>query len=350
LMGLVLMFFSSAAFAQYHLVNLVSNQVGKASHTDPLVVNAWGLAHGPGNPWWVSDNFSGWSTIYDGTGKNQGLRVLIPTAGGGPNSPSGGNGPGLPTGIVYNAANGSNNAEFQVGGWNSVFLFATSDGTISGWTFLTNVNEAVIAVDNSGSKASYTGLAITSNPNGANRLYAADNTNNKIDVYDQNFNPVVNAGAFTDPNIPAGFSVFGIQDIDGEVYVTYAATNGGAGGFVDKYSEGGVLITKTQPLISGAPLNQPWGVAVAPRNFGPLSNTLLVSNNINRNGTINGFNSVTGQFVGTIKDTSGKAILIDQLWGIGFGDGMGGNGNANKLYFTAGPSNNFAGTFGSISF
>src|SRR5579864_1058644 len=157
LMALPLMFVSSAAMAQYTLLNLDSNQIGKSLHPDPLMVNAWGLVHGPGTPWWVSDENSGWSTLYDGSGKAQGLRVLIPTAGNGPASPTGGNGPGSPTGIVYNGSN-----EFQVGGWASIFLFATLDGTISGWTFQTNANEAVIAVDNSASKASYTGLAITS--------------------------------------------------------------------------------------------------------------------------------------------------------------------------------------------
>ena len=348
--GLALMFLSSAAFAQYNIVNLESNQVGKASHTDPLIANAWGIVHGHNTPWWVSDNFSGWSTLYDATGKAHSLRVLIPTAGNGPNSPTGGNGPGSPTGIVFNAANGSADPEFQVSGWNSIFLFATIDGTISGWTFQANSNEAVIAVDNSGSKASYTGLAITSNANGANMLYAADNANNKVDVYDQTFTPVVKAGAFTDPNIPAGFSVFGIQDINGDVYVTYAATNGGPEGFVDKYNEAGVLLSKSHPLISGGPLNQPWGIAAAPMNFGPLSGTLLVGNNINNSGAINAFNIATGKFVGTIKDKNGKPILIDQLWGLGFGDGMGTNGRTNQLFFSAGPKNNFAGTFGVISF
>jgi uncharacterized protein (TIGR03118 family) len=184
-----------------------------------------------------------------------------------------------------------------------------------------------------------------------NRLYAADTANNKIDVYDGNFTPVFNAGAFTDPNIPAGFSVFGIQDINGEVYVTYAAVPSGSGGFVDEYTEEGVLVSKTKPLISGFPLNQPWGIAAAPKNFGPLSNTLLVTNNINKNGTINAFNPTTGQFVGTVRDAStGKPIFIDQLWGIGFGDGKGSNGAPNALFFTAGPSNNLAGTFGVITF
>jgi uncharacterized protein (TIGR03118 family) len=344
LLGLALMFVSSAALAQYHLHNLNSNQVGKALHTDPLNVNAWGLVHGPGTPWWVSDNNSGWSTLYDGGGNAKGLRVLIPTAGNGPTSPTGLNGPGSPTGIVHNGS-----SEFLVGGWSSIFLFATLDGTISGWTFLTNANQAVLAVDNSANNAVYTGLAITNRASG-NLLYAADMANNKIDVYDGTFTPVVHAGAFTDPNIPTGFSVFGIQDINGEVYVTYASTAGASGGFVDEYTEAGVLVSKTKPLISGVPLNQPWGIAAAPPNFGPLSNTLLISNNITRNGTINAFNAVTGQFVGTVRDvTTGKPIFIDQLWGIGFGDGTGHNGATNELFFTAGPSNNLAGAFGSIN-
>jgi uncharacterized protein (TIGR03118 family) len=347
LMGLALMLVSSAALAQYNLVNLDSNQVGKAAHTDPLMVNGWGLAKGPGSPWWVSDNLSGWSTLYDGSGNIQGLKVVIPTAGNGPTSPTGGNGPGSPTGIVYN--NSPDASEFQVGGWPSIFLFATLDGTISGWSFLTNPNQAVLAVDNSSSKASYTGLAITNKPT-KNFIYAADQANNKIDVYDGNFNPAkLAAGAFTDPAIPAGFAPFGIQDIGGVVYVAYASTSGAAGGFVDRFREDGTHIGD-MPLVSGAPLNQPWGIAAAPGNFGPLSNTLLVSNNINRDGTINAFNTATGQFAGTVKDKNGKPIQIDQLWGIAFGDGLGSNGPSNRLFFTAGPSNNLAGTFGAISF
>jgi uncharacterized protein (TIGR03118 family) len=338
-MGLSLMLVSSAALAQYHLHNLTSNQVHTALHTDPLIVNAWGIVHGPATPWWVSDNNSGWSTLYDGGGKAQGLRVLIPTAGNGPSSPGGLNGPGSPTGVVFNGSN-----DFQVGGWPSIFLFATLDGTISGWTFLTNVNQAVLAVDNSSNKAVYTGLAITSRASG-NRLYAADMANNKIDVYDGNFSFVK---SFTDTSLPAGFAPFGIQDINGLLYVTFASVTGGSGGFVDVFTENGILVNG-KPLIQGTPLNQPWGVTVAPRNFGPLSNTLLVSNNLNSNGSINAFDIATGQFVGKVKDANGNPILIDQLWGIGFGDGTGANGAPNQLFFSAGPSNNFAGTFGVIT-
>ena len=348
LLGLALMFVSTGAFAQYHLVNLDSNQIGKATHTDPLIVNAWGIVHGPGTPWWVSDNNSGWSTLYDGAGAAIPLRVVIPTAGNGPTSPKGLNGPGSPTGIVFNASPDA--SEFQVGGWPALFLFATLDGTISGWTFNTNRNEAVVAVDTSSTtKASFTGLAITNRPTG-NLLYAADMANNKIDVLDGNFMPAkLPTTAFTDPSLPAGFAPFGIADINGSVFVTYASTSGASGGFVDRYTEDGTLIGG-KPLISGGALNQPWGLAAAPSNFGPLSNTLLVSNNVTRNGTINAFNINTGQFVGTVKGTDGKPIFIDQLWGIGFGDGTGANGKANALYFAAGPSNNLAGTFGVIGF
>jgi uncharacterized protein (TIGR03118 family) len=162
-------------------------------------------------------------------------------------------------------------------------------------------------------------------------------------MYDGNFTLL---SSFTDPNVPSGFAPFGIQDINGMLYVTYADSNGGPGGVVDLYSEDGVW---QKTLISGAPLNQPWGVAVAPRNFGPLSNALLISNNTN-SGTINGFNAVTGKFAGTVRDASSKPIKIDQLWAVTFGGGSAADGGTNQLFFTAGPSNNLAGTFGVITF
>jgi uncharacterized protein (TIGR03118 family) len=334
-LGLALMFVSNMALAQYQLTNLSSNQIGAARHADPLLVNAWGLVHAPGSPWWVSDNNSGWSTLYDSNGNLQTtLKVLIPTAGE--------NGPGSPTGVVWSA---STSNEFLVQGWPSVFLFAALDGTISGWAPQSNFNEAIVAVNNSSTGSVYTGLAITNKPSG-NFLYAADAANNKVDVYDGNFNLVT---SIVDTAVPSGFAPFGIRDIDGLVYVTFASTTGGNGGFVDVFKEDGTALTPGQHLLQGAPLNQPWGIAAASRKFGPLSNTLLISNNTN-NGTINGFDGLTGQFVGTIKDTNGKAIVIDQLWGIDFGDGTKGgqNGGVNELFFTAGPFNNLAGTFGVI--
>jgi len=340
-LGFALMFFSSAAMAQYQLINLSSNQVKAAEHDDPLIVNAWGLVHAPGSPWWVSDNNSGWSTLYDQHGNAQSLRVLIPTAGE--------NGPGSPTGVVWSA---STSNEFQVQGWPSIFLFAALDGTISGWAPQSNFNDAIVAVNNSSTGSVYTGLATTNKASG-NFLYAADMGNDAVEVYDGNFALVTaataNFAAEIKSAIPTGFSPFGIRDIDGLVYVTFASTTGGSGGFVEVFKEDGTPVTPGRPLLQGAPLNQPWGIAAASRNFGPLRNTLLISNNTDH-GTINGFDGLTGQFVGTVKDTKGKAIAIDQLWGIDFGDGTKGgqNGGVNELFFTAGPFNNVAGTFGVI--
>jgi uncharacterized protein (TIGR03118 family) len=315
------------ARAQYQVTSLVSNQEKTAKTTDPLLVNAWGITHPPGGPWWVSDNNSGWSTLYDSNGAKVALDVLIPTAGG--------DGPGLPTGTVFNG----NSSEFKIKGGQAVFLFATLDGTISGWVPSVNRNAAMIAVTTPG--ASYTGLAISTNPSG-NVLLAVDNANNKIDIYDGAFKLLKSV---TDTTLPAGFSAFGIQDFGGLVYVSFAANSGASGGFVDIFGEDG---TRLKQLISGGALNQPWGFAVAPKNFGEFSNTLLVSNNTN-SGTINAFNAITGQFVGTLKDENGVVIHIDQLWGIQFGDGTGANGATNQLFFTAGPDNNFAGLFGVIN-
>ena len=334
-LGLVLFTISGPARAQYKVTSLDSNQLRQAPTIDPLLGNAWGLARSATSPWWVSDNSTGWSTLYLANGTEESLKVVIPTAGNGPTSPTGLNGPGTPTGMVYNGS-----SEFEVDGVKSSFIFATLDGTISGWPG-TNRNQATIAVDNSANKASYTGLAITSKTSG-NFLYAADNTNNVIDMYDGSFNLVK---SFGDPSIPSGFSVFGIQDINGLLYVAYAMTNGNAGGFIDLFKEDGTFV---KTLIQGPHLNQAWGIAAAPSNFGPLSNTLLVTNNVT-NGEINGFDPITGKFVGTMRDEWGKKIIINGVWGIAFGGGSTNNGATNTLFVTAG-ADDLAGSFLSIDF
>jgi len=315
----------------YKQTNLVSDIIGMAPTHDPNLVNPWGLTRSSGSPWWVADNGSGWATIYNAAGVKQGLEVEIPPA------PSGG--PiGMPTGMVSNPTQ----TEFEVQGWQSFFIFDTLDGTISAWAPGLAKFDAQIVVDNSANKAVYTGLAVTNRAR-ENFLFAADGANNKVDIYDGTFKW---KGSFAaDPAIPANFAVFGIRDIGGKVFVAFADAAGGAGGFVDVYSESGVLLKSS--FIHGAPLNQPWGFALAPANFGPLSNTLLVSNNTDT-GTINAFNAQTGAFVGTVKNTSGEAIHIDQLWAIDFGGGTVNNGATNTLFFTAGPSNNLAGQFGQI--
>jgi uncharacterized protein (TIGR03118 family) len=315
---------SGVAAAQYAATALVKNTGTKP---DKDLVNPWGLAYGPGGPFWLSDEGTGLSTLYDGKGDKQSTVVTIPTASG--------KGTGSPTGIVYNSS-----SQFQIDGWTSAFIFATLDGTISGWSHF-DPTTALIAVNNSSSKAMYTGLAITSHASG-NMIYAADFANNKVDVYDGTFGLVT---SFTDTSLPAGFAPFGIQDIGGQVYVAFAAQNGKAGGYIDIFDENGTFV---KTLIKGSPLNQPWGFAVAPSNFGALSSTLLISNNTNT-GTINGFNPTTGAFVGTVSNTKGKPIHINQIWGIEFGGGTTSNGNTNQLYYTAGPDNNLDGTFGVIN-
>jgi uncharacterized protein (TIGR03118 family) len=327
-LSLAVMFVSSAALAQYQLTNLVSNQAGTARRIDPLLVNAWGIVHGPTTPFWISDNNAGWETLYNGAGtKVTELVVRVP--------PASGAAPGSPTGNVFNGS-----SDFQLQGDSAPFLWATLDGTIDAWSPAVNLASGIAVVNNSASGSMFTGLAITSHPSG-NLLYAADNANNIVDVYDGTFTLV---NSFTDATLPAGFAPFGIQDINGLVYVSFASTTGGSGGFIDIFQENGTLVKQ---LVQGAPLNQPWGFAVAPKNFGPLSNTLLVSNNTN-GGTINAFNLENGQFVGTVKDTNGKDIVIDQLWGIDFGGGTATNGRTDQLFFTSGPHNNLAGTFGVI--
>lgn len=327
--GLLVTYFPSTALAQYQLTNLDSNQFHHAQADDPLIVNAWGMARSAGSPWWISDEGSGWSTLYNAQGVKQGLVVSVPAAAQIP--------VGSPTGIVFNP---STTGEFAVQGQQSIFIFDSLDGVISGWAPGVSRFAAQLVTDNSVNKASYTSLAITNYPSG-NSLFAVDNANNVVEIYDGTFTL---KGTFAaDPSIPSDFSAFGIQDINGTVYVTFAANNGGPGGFIDTYKEDGTLIGT---FAKGFPLNQPWGFAWAPANFGRLSNTLLVSNNTDT-GTINAFNA-KGQFVGTLRGRSGMPIVIDQLWAIAFGGGNTTNGAANALYFTAGPHNNLAGTFGVI--
>jgi uncharacterized protein (TIGR03118 family) len=326
---LFLIVLGGSAMAQsYKVVNLDSNVSGMAKFTDPLLVNGWGIAYAPGAPFWVSDEGTGWSTLYNGAGMHQSLEVVVPSAKG--------LGRGSPTGIVYNGS-----SEFPVQGWASTFLFATLDGTISGWTSLANPTKAIIAINNSTAGAVYTGLAITSHASG-NFLYAADSANNKVDVYDGSFTFVT---SFTDTNL-TGMVLFGIQDIGGFVYVAFAPSSGAAGGAIDIFNEDGSFV---KTLVKAHHLNQPWGMTMAPSNFGPLSNTLLVSNNTNT-GNITAYNPTTGAYVGIMQDSAGKTIKIDQIWGIEFGGGTSSNGKTNQLYFAAGPNNNVDGTFGKIEF
>jgi uncharacterized protein (TIGR03118 family) len=315
---------------EYNMTGLVSDLSGKAAWTDPDLGNPWGIANSSSGPFWISDNTTGLSTFYTGTGSPVGV-VTVPGAPG--------NALGSPTGIVFNTTSDFVVTQNSVSG-SAKFLFDTLDGTISGWTPSVNASEAVIAVDNSDTGAIYTGLAIATNSSGT-FIFAADSWNNEVDMYDGNFNLVKH---ITDPTIPAGFTPFNAQTIKDYIFVTYAAVSGGPGGYVDIFTISGDFVER---FASGDPLNQPWGVAWAPNNFGPESGTILIGNNITA-GTINAFDLNTGALKGALMGLNGQPLIINGLWAIEFGAGGTDNGPTNHLFFTAGP-NDTDGFFGVVA-
>ena len=322
----------SNAFVQH---NLVSDQVGQADLVDPNLVNPWGLAFNATGPFWISDNHTGLSTLYNSTGGVQSLVVTIP-------APPGSTTPASPTGLIFNGT-----TNFAVTTGPARFIFATEDGTISGWN--TGLN-AELKVDNSGAGAIYKGLAMGS-VGSSNFLYAANFHLGTIDVFDNNFTPVGPAYAFVDSDMPANFAPLNVAALNGQLYVTYAQQDdnkeddvpGDGNGFVDTYDFNGQLRSR---LISHGHLNSPWGLTIAPAGFGPFPGALLVGNF--GDGAINAYNPVDGTFLGTLQDSSGKPIQIPGLWALQFGNG-GQAGDPNVLYFTAGPANEDHGLFGSIS-
>lgn len=314
---------SSSAFAQYTVTNLVSDLPGKAQHQDTSLINAWGISYSASGPFWVSDNVTGLSTLYDATGVKQALVVTIPS--------SSGAGIGSPTGQVYNST--LNFVVTQNGhSGNAQFIFATFDGTISGWAPGVNATTAVVAVNNTG--AWYTGLAIGVS-NNANFLFAADNLNNKVDIYDKSFHFVK---SFTDTSLPAGAAPYNVQNIGGQLYVTFTTANGS--GVVDIFDTAG---NKIKTLISGGHLHTPWGIALAPSNFGPASKALLVGNL--GDGFIHAYNPTTGAYLGQ------SAVSFDGLWALIFGGGGGStsNGQTNQLFLTAGPGGYSEGLFSVVN-
>jgi uncharacterized protein (TIGR03118 family) len=328
--------FSMPASATYIQTNLVSDGSVSGTTTDANLINPWGMTASPTSPFWVSDNGTGLSTLYSGVGIAQGLIVTIPP-------PIGGSSPSTPTGVVFNGG-----ADFQINpGQPARFIFATEDGTISGWATGTN---ALREVDNSASGDNYKGLAIGAS--GSNTfLYVANFSQGRIDVFDSSFNPTTLPGSFTDPNLPSGYAPFNIQNLGGNLYVTYALQDnagkddvpGAGNGYVDVFDMDGSFIRR---LISGGSLNSPWGLALAPANFGDYSGSLLVGNS--GDGIINAFDPLTGILLGSlVDDLSNMPIEIDGLWALDFGNG-GNGGQTNELFFTAGPANGAHGLFGKI--
>jgi uncharacterized protein (TIGR03118 family) len=336
------------AFAQYEQFNLVSTSSPSTPNNDAHLVNAWGLAFFPTSPFWVSDAFSGVSTLYDHSGMPLNLVVAIPPAPSQPFGPA-----GLPSGIVANPTSDfviSKNGKAGP----ALFIFATLDGTISGWNPNVDPNNAVIAIDNSTKvpfPAGYTGLAIGRNSSGQNVIFAADGgfntlatSNNEIDMYDGKFNLI---GHMSDPKAPSNMTVYGIQNVKGKLYVTYAAFTLFAGGAIDIFNGNGKLTRRVTRNGPEGPLQSPWGTALAPGDFGTFSNDLLFGNV--DDGHINAFDPKTGSFLGQLTHPNGKKITISGLWGLQFGAGNPANGDTNQLFFTAGTNGYRTGLFGMIT-
>jgi uncharacterized protein (TIGR03118 family) len=333
--------FGATAQAQHHykVTNLVSDIPKAAAITDANLVNPWGLTASATSPFWVSDNGTGLSTLYNGnTGAPQSLVVTIPSASG--------SGTGNPTGTVFN----STAADFEVApGKKAVFLFATEDGTIQGWNPQVLPTTAVIKVPGSDS-AVYKGLTLGT-VGTANFLYAANFKAGTVDVFDTAFQPHTFSGhAFVDHSIPGGFAPFNVQNINGNIVVTYAKQDedkhddvaGAGNGFVRIFDASGTLLQKLQrsPL-----LNSPWGVALAPAGFGKFAGDLLIGQF--GSGAIVACDPKNGRVRGVLTDDSLLPIRIDGLWALRFGNG-GNGGPTGTLFFTAGIFGEAHGLFGNI--
>jgi uncharacterized protein (TIGR03118 family) len=343
------------ARGSYHQTNLVSDLPGLAPLQDPQLINPWGLSASPTSPIWVSDNNAGVTTLYTGAGNKVNPppfgepSVEIPAPDGGPG--------GTPTGTVFNTAFSPTSHDFVITQGSksapSLFLFATEDGTVLGWNPGVGGASATIAADRSTATdiggdvgAVYKGLT-NGSVGSTNYLYASNFRFGTVDVFDGQFQLQTWAGAFTDPSIPNGYAPFGIQNIGGLIYVTYAQQKGdkhddvkGPGhGFVDVYSTSGALL---QRLASGGALNSPWGLASAPAGFGNFHGDILVGNF--GDGKISAF-TPAGTFRGQLKSETSAPIQIDGLWGLRFGTGV----DVSSLFFAAGLDGETHGLFGKIN-
>jgi uncharacterized protein (TIGR03118 family) len=320
--------------------NLVSDISGLALNTDPSLKNPWGLTASTAGPWWVSDNATGLATVYNGAGVKQGNDFIIPGPDGGTSAP---------TGVVFNGGSGFVVSANGNSG-SSLFIYATEDGTIAGWSPGLQSNTAVVTVDNSASGAVYKGLAMGTDPDGRHLLYAANFHDGTIDVFDSKFRPTDVGQDFTDPNLPDGFAPFNIANIDGKLYVTYAKQDdakhddvaGAGNGFIDVYNTNGKFFRR---LTTGGDLNSPWGITKAPEDFGRFGGDLLVGNF--GDGRINVVNPHSGKVVAQLDDPHGNPITIGGLWALEFGNG-GAAGNKHTLFFTAGINHEADGLFGEI--
>ncbi len=332
----VILLAGAASAQKYNQTNLVSNVPGVALTTDPNLVNAWGLARSSSSPWWVADNGTGLSTLYNGEGAKQALEVTV--AG------------GAPTGAVFN---GSSDFALDVGK-PARFLFVSEDGTVSGWNPTFAATQAVAVATTPG--AVYKGLAIGVE-DGKRQLYATDFHGGHIDVFDASFHPLTRRhgddgdGAFQFEGRLRGLSPFGIQNIGGNLFVTFAKPDaagkddvpGAGNGVVAVFTPAGRLIRIFEHVQD---LNSPWGLALAPGDFGAFSHHLLVGQF--GSGEILAYNMATGRFAGKMLDSSGSTLMIEGLWGLSFGNGKPA-GPATTLFFSAGPNDEEDGLFGTLT-
>jgi uncharacterized protein (TIGR03118 family) len=333
--------FSTLAFAQhYNQTNLVSNLSGTAKNQDMHLKNPWGLTRGSTTPWWVSNNGDGTATLYDGQGNPIPNRVFnVPAP---PNSSS----TSTPTGVVFNGT-----SDFTVAPkLPALFIFVTEDGTISGWNPNVNPTDAVLKVNNS-PRAVYKGVTL-SEANGRHFLYVTNFRSGRVEVYDTGFQPVhMSEEAFDDDHLPHGYAPFGIQAVGKNIIVTFAKQDaqrhddvaGPGRGFVDVFSPTGRLLARLQ---HGPWLNSPWGIALAPGEFGEFSHSLLIGNF--GGGNIAAFNPVTGEFLGNVQNPDNTILHIDGLWALQFGNNASA-GPSNTLFFTAGIDDEADGLFGTIT-
>lgn len=323
---------ASAAPLNLFVTNLVSDQPGKAQITDPSLVNGWGISSGPTSPFWVSANGTGVSTIYKVVGgvvTKIPLNVAVP-------------GNGSVTGQIFNS--GAAGGAFH----GDNFVFASEDGTISGWRGTLGASAETLMA---GSAANvYKGLAYAQT-GGSSYVYAANFRAGSIDVLKGDAAAPSLTGTFVDPTLPAGYAPFNIQNINGTLYVAYAQQDGtkhdeipGAGkGFVSRFDLNGKFLGR---LVSQGALDAPWGLAIAPSTWGDLAGNLLVGDF--GDGMIHRYDSTTGILLGALLGPNGTPLAIDGLWGLQFGNG-GLGGDVNKLYFSAGPDGEAHGLFGAIA-
>jgi len=338
LAGILALAAGNASAQRYIPHNLVSDQPGVAAFTDPNLVNAWGIAASASGPIWIANNGTGTSTVYQGNGAALPLVVEIPAA---PGSTEG----GKPTGLVFNGTSDFTVTEGSATG-PARFIFAGEDGTLSGWNPSVDGTHAILAADLSASGAIFKGLATGTTSDG-NFLYATDFHNGVVDVFDASWALVT---SFTDATLPPGYAPFGIANIGGNLFVSFALQDedaeddvkGPGHGYVDEFDTSGNLIRR---FASQASLDSPWGMTLAPSHFGAFSGALLIGNF--GDGRINAFDLASGAFLGPMRLPSGHPLAIDGLWGLHFGNG-GQGGAANLLFFTAGPEDESHGLFGSI--